>query len=225
MLFLFTQKGWKSFGNNPLGCNQWGYRLRERLSPSSAMKGRELQEKERMVSKLRNIIVLENGLHLCYRGLVKSLIAGIVTNCMFIILCSAWEARTWFVKCWALNSFYWSQCQFCFDPLKHYKTWNNSKSEAMGIPRHYSWALRADGPCDHSCSVPKCGQNKHTGVYKARSAAVMDSLGKQMHKLPTYTFGKRCSVAIVRLQTDHPCWRLCYRAIDTHVKHTKDFYL
>lgn len=104
------------------------------FSPRSARKGTELQEKEQLVSKLGNIFVLENSLHLCYRALVKSLIAGIVTNCMFIILCSAWEARTWFVKCWALNSFYWSQCELCFDPLKHYKTRSNLKSEAMGIP-------------------------------------------------------------------------------------------
>lgn len=53
--------------------------------PSSGVKGkegrRELQEEEWLVSKLGNIILLENGLHLCYRVLVKSLVAGIVTNC------------------------------------------------------------------------------------------------------------------------------------------------
>jgi len=50
---------------------------------------RELQEEEWMVSKLGNIILTENALHLCYQVLAKSLIAEIVTNCMFIILCSA----------------------------------------------------------------------------------------------------------------------------------------
>lgn len=107
------------------------------FSPSSGVKGKEgrraLQEEEWLVSKLGNIILLENGLHLCYRVLVKSLIAGIVTNCTFIILCSEWEAGTWFVKCWVPNSFSWSRCELCFDPLKHYKTGNNLKSEAMGI--------------------------------------------------------------------------------------------
>lgn len=137
-LVLSLQRGWKGFGNNPLGCNQQGNCLREHWvlrQFRSERRGREGTAGRGMDDlKIGNIILLEKGLHLCYRVLVKSLIAEIVANCTFIVLCSAWEAGIWFVKCWVLNSFSCRRCDLRFDPLKHYKTGNNLKSEAMGIP-------------------------------------------------------------------------------------------